>query len=312
MRFREALIYFPFALSVAAKRRSRRVAANVLRLRIQPLRSARTVSVLLSLIFCAQAFAAPARVVTLAPHLAELVCAAGACDRLVGVGEFTDYPEQAAKLPKVADAHGVNAEALLALKPDLVLSWDGGTPQSALDALTKLSVPVHSLKIRRLDDIAAAVEQIGGWLDTQAVAKAAAQEFRAGLAQLKMRYANSTKLRVMYQIENNPIYSVNPESPISQAINICGGSNVFSELPQLAAPVSREAVMAENPDVIVFARQDNTARILDDWSRWPELKAVREQHLYSVDANLLARATPRMLKGIEELCGLMDLARIRN
>ncbi|MEK6806045.1 MAG: cobalamin-binding protein [Pseudomonadota bacterium] len=255
--------------------------------------------------------ATPARVVTLAPHLAELVCAAGACDRLVAVGEFTDYPEQAAKLPKIADAHGVNAEALLAQKPDLVLVWDGGTPQSALDALAKLSVPVRSLKVRRLDEIATAIEQIGDWLGTAPVAKAAAQEFRAGLSRLAARYAQSRKLRVMYQIENNPIYSVNRLSPISQAINVCGGINVFGELPQLAAPVSREAVMAENPDVIVFARQDKVADILDDWSRWQELKAVRENHLFSVNADLLARAAPRMLQGIEELCGVLDMARIR-
>ncbi len=255
------------------------------------------------------AAAPPQRVVTLAPHLAELVCAAGACDRLVAVAEFTDYPETAAKLPKVADAHGVSAESLLAQKPDLVLVWDGGTPQSALDALAKLSVPVRALKLRQLDDIAVAIEQIGEWLGTPAAASAAAQDFRAGLARLTSRYSKSKKLRVMYQIENSPIYSVNRMSPISQAINVCGGVNVFGELPQLAAPVSREAVMFENPDVIVFARQDKVADILDDWSRWPELKAVREQHLYSVNADLLARATPRMLKGIEELCGLLDMAR---
>ena len=255
--------------------------------------------------------AAPQRVVTLSPHLAELTCAAGACEKLVGVAAYTDYPEAAAKLPQVADAHGVNAEALLALKPDLVLTWEGGTPQSALDALAKLSVPARALRVRRLDDIAIALEQIGEWLGTADAAKTAARDFRSGLARLAQRYAEASRLRVMYQIENGPIYSVNRESPISQAINVCGGVNVFGELPQIAAPVSREAVMAENPDVIVFARQDNVARILDDWSRWPELKAVRNEHLYSVNADRLARATPRMLQGIEELCGLMDMARIK-
>lgn len=266
-------------------------------------------SFLLAFFFSAAASAEAQRIVATAPHLAELVCAAGACERLVGVAAYTDYPESVAALPKVADAHGVNAEALLALKPDLVLTWDGGSPQSALDALAKLSVPSRALRIRKLDDIAAAVEQLGEWLGTAETARAVAERFRADLARLSARYGRGAKLRVMYQIENSPIYSVNRDSPISQAITVCGGVNVFAELPQLAAPVSRESVMAMNPDAIVFARQDDVKRIRDDWSRWPELKAVRDNHLFAVNADLLARATPRMIEGISELCSLMDFAR---
>lgn len=259
----------------------------------------------------AEPSSSPTRIVTTAPHLAELVCAAGGCSRLVGVAAYTDYPESAAQLPKVADAYGLNVEPMLALTPDLVLTWDGGTPQSARDALTLLSVESRSLRVRTLDDIATALTQLGGWLGTPTIADAAAVEFRARLATLVERYSKRTPLRVLYQLDRQPLFTINRDSPISQAIRVCGGSNVFAALPQLAAPVSREAVMAANPDVIIFAKQSDVKGIRDDWSRWPEIKAVRDGHLLAVNADLLSRATPRMLDGIAELCGLMDFARAK-
>lgn len=249
------------------------------------------------------------RIVTTAPHLAELVCAAGGCSRLVGVAAYTDYPASAAQLPQIADAYGLNVEPLLALTPDLVLTWDGGTPQSARDALALLSVESRSLRVRTLDDIATALTQIGGWLGTPAIAEAAAAEFRATLATLVERYSKRAPLRVLYQLDRQPIITINRDSPISQALGVCGGVNVFASMSQLAAPVSREAVMAANPDVIVFARQGDVQGIREDWARWPEIKAVREGHLLAVNADLLSRATPRMLDGISELCGLLDFAR---
>lgn len=249
------------------------------------------------------------RVVALSPHLTELVCAAGACAQLVATVQHSDYPEPVRRLPKVGDAFTLNAEALLALRPDLVVTWDGGTPVSTLAQLERLELDTLPLRVRSLDDIAEALLRLGERLSTQTAAHAAAHEYRARIAALRARYRDARRLRVFYQIQADPIFTINRDSPISEALRLCGGDNVFADLPQLAGALGAEAVLAADPEVVVWGRQDDSQRIRAFWQRWPQARATRSGRLYEVDADLLARATPRMALGIEQLCAVLDRAR---
>jgi len=253
----------------------------------------------------------PRRIVTLAPHLAELVCAAGACERLVGVVAYSDFPEAVARLPQVGDAFTVNAERLLALRPDLVLAWDGGTPREQQERLRALGLRVEPVRVQTLEEVAQALRRVGGWLGTRDAAERAAQEYLGRLDALRRAHARAAPLRVMYQMEVQPAFTVNRDSPISQAIALCGGQNVFAGLPRLSAPVGREAVIAADPEAIVFGRQENAAAIREFWARHPHVAAARRGALYAVDASLLARSTPRLVQGVEELCAALSDARKR-
>lgn len=263
---------------------------------------------LLAALLLAGPAAAAERVVTLAPHLAELVCAVGACDRLVGVARYTDEPGARDK-PQIGDAFAVNAEALLALQPDLVLAWDGGTAPQLVQKLAALKIPVRWVAVRRLDDVATALIGIGALVDRRAQAAQAAARYRERLAALRERYRGRAPLRVFYQIEVEPMFTISRRSPIHEAITLCGGVNVFANLAQLSAPVGTEAVLAASPEVIVFGRQDMAAEIRKFWQRWPLVRAVAHGQLYAVDANTLARQSPRVLDGVEELCKTLDRAR---
>ncbi|HUP91412.1 MAG TPA: cobalamin-binding protein [Solimonas sp.] len=247
--------------------------------------------------------------ITLAPHLAEMVCAVGGCGQLVGVVEYTDFPAEAAAKPKIGNAFAADPERVLALRPDLVLAWDGGNPPAMTERLRSLGVPVRSLAVRSLDDVAARLLDIGGLLGREDQACAVAQQYRDRLAALRTRYAGRPRLRVLYQIEVEPLFTINRTSPISEAIELCGGVNVFGGLPQLSAPVNKEAVLAADPDVVVFSRQDYVEQIRAFWARWPQAKAQARGHLYTVDANLLERQSPRLLDGVEQLCEVLEQAR---
>lgn len=249
------------------------------------------------------------RVIALSPHLAELACAAGGCGRLVGAVAWSDYPERVKALPQVGDAFAVNVEQVVSLRPDLVLAWDGGTPREVIDRLRGLGLRVETLAIRGLDEVADGLRRVGGWLGTPGAAEMAAQRYAARLARLRGRHRGLPELRVFYQIEANPPYSVSGASPISQAIALCGGRNVFADLPTLAAAVSREAIVARDPQVVVYTRQDDVAAIRAYWRRGPGVSATRAGALYEVDGNLLDRATPRLLDGIEQLCDALSAAR---
>ena len=251
------------------------------------------------------------RVIALSPHLAELACAAGGCERLVGVVAWSDYPERVKALPQVGDAFAVNVEQVVALRPDLVLAWDGGTPREVVDRLRGLKLRVETLAIRRLDEVGDGLRRVGAWLGSPGAGEMAAQRYGARLARLRQRHRGLPELSVFYQIEANPPYSVNRDSPISQAIELCGGRNVFADLPMLAAPVNREAVLARDPQVVVYARQDDVAAIRGYWGRGPGVAATRAGALYEIDGNLLDRATPRLLAGIEQLCDAINDARAK-
>lgn len=249
------------------------------------------------------------RVVVLAPHLAELSCAVGGCDKLVGVVNFTDFPAQAEKLPHVGDAYAVNTEAILGLKPDLVLSWDGGTPPETTERLAALGLHVEAIKVRTLADVGVALERVGQLLGTPDAGKTAAAAYRKRLADLTARYRGVKRLRVMYQIEASPAFTINRQSPISEVITLCGGVNVFAGLSQLAAPVTKESVLAADPDVVIYGEQDTGDEIRHYWAAFPQSKVQKNHHLYSVDASLLGRYSQRMLDGVEQVCAALQNAR---
>lgn len=267
-------------------------------------------ALLLSLALPFSAVAAE-RVVALAPNLTELVCAVGACDKLVGVDQRSDYPLSVRKVAKIGDAFNINPEAVLALHPDLVMAWETGTDPQRMHRLEQLGLRVVWVRVNTLDQIGDALVKVGALIgaSSEPIAASVARTYKTRLQMLRTRRPPEPRLGVLYQIDLQPIYTVNRQSPISEAIEICGGHNVFADLPQLAGIVSVESVLARDPDVILFPNELNREAVEKQWQRWPMLKAVRHKSLYGINDSLLARAAPRMLDGIENLCAVMDQVR---
>jgi iron complex transport system substrate-binding protein len=254
---------------------------------------------------------APAkRIVSLSPHLTELLYAAGAGARLVGAVEHSDYPPAARALPRVGSDAGIDLEAVLALRPELVVAWPNAGSRRAVDRLAELGVPVFRSEPRELDDIAKTLERFGVLGGTIAEASAAAAAFRARSSALQKAHAGRATVRVFYQVWDRPILTVNGEHVISKVLKLCGGENVFAALPVIAPEVDREAVLRANPMVIIASGQD-TARPawLDAWRAFPELHAVAKGHLYAVPPGLIQRHAPRILDGAVQVCQLLDKAR---
>lgn len=256
--------------------------------------------------------AAVRTIVTLSPHLAELVFAAGAGDRLVGTVAFSDFPAGAQRVPRVGDAFRVDHEAIAGLRPDLVLAWRSGNPPETLHRLESLGYRVTVLEPEQLEDIAAHLERIGELAGTRAVAQPAAAEFRARLAGLRERFGSARPLRVLVQLSARPFFTVTDRHFIGQGLAVCGGENVFGALSGITASVSVEAILEAAPEVIVASAVGGPAAVqaeLAPWREWPGLPAARGGHLYAIDADLLSRPGPRILDGIERLCAILDEVR---
>jgi iron complex transport system substrate-binding protein len=255
--------------------------------------------------------AAPARrIVSLAPHITELLFAAGAGGRVVGDVEYGDYPPAARALPKVGSFSRLDLEAIVALKPDLVMGWASSSPPAAISRLRAMGLTVYVSETHRIADIAGELERVGKMAGTEAVANSAAAAFRERHARLVARYSRQPPVTVFYQIWKQPLMTVNREQIISDAMRLCGGRNVFAQLPILAPTVTVEAVIAANPEVIVASGMgESRPEWLDDWRRWTTLTAVARDNLYFVPPDLLQRHTPRILDGAEKLCTHLETAR---
>ena len=256
---------------------------------------------------------APARrVISLAPHLTELMFAAGAGARVVGTVEYSNYPEAAKTVPRIGDSALLDLERIVSLKPDLILVWQHGNAQRQLDKLLSLGIPVFYNQPNRLPDIARSIEQLGRLAGTEASASAVARGFVAREAELRKRYAGRPPARVFYQIWEKPLMTINDEHLISDVIRLCGGQNVMGSLKPLVPVISTESVLDVDPEVIAGATTGtNTRSKLDNWKAWPRILAVKRDNLYVIHTDLISRHTPRILDGAQQMCENFDAARAK-
>jgi len=255
------------------------------------------------------------RVITLSPHLTEIVDAAGGTSQLVSVSAFSNYPESVKKLPITNDARSIDLEKMKQLKPDLIIYWRGGTPETQIESIQKIfahSAQIIFVEPKKLNDIATDIEKLGQLLGSSALAQKNAASFRSEVAQLKKKYHNAQKrkVRVFYQVWAQPLMTLNHDHLISDIIELCGGEQLFAKEKLLVATISKEAVVKANPEIIftaVDAKQMKT-----DWTMWqsiPQLAATQKKAFIEIDADTISRPSQRVLSGALKICSEIDKIR---
>jgi len=254
---------------------------------------------------------APQRIITLAPHLAEIAFAVGAGARLVGVSSYSDYPDEASRIPVVANNGRLDLERILRLRPDLALAWMSGNPTLEIERLERRGIPVFATEARRLADIPRVLRLIGSAVGADAQAARTAHDAEARIESLAVRYQQRPRLRVFVEVWHQPLMTVNGAHLISDVVRLCGGQNVFADAPMLTPSVSREALLAARPQVVIMSSGLGTESEQNE--RWRAsagaLPAVRAGALYAIDPGLLHRQGPRLLDAAQMLCDKLELAR---
>lgn len=250
------------------------------------------------------------RIITLTPHATELMFAVGAGASVVGAVEFSDYPPAAQKIPQVGGYAGLNIEAILALQPDLIIYWPEGNPARDIQRLQQLKLPLYASDPNTFADIAASLQRFAELTGRADEGFVATRAFQQRLAELQQRYQQAKAVRVFYQVWHQPLVTQSGDTFISRVLELCGGENIFARLPMRSPQISEEAVLAENPDVIIASGMAaERPQWLDHWRRYPHLSAVKNNHLYHVHPDLLHRPTPRLLDGAEQVCALLESVR---
>lgn len=250
----------------------------------------------LMILFIIQAAASdqPITSITLSPHLTELVFSAGGKQSLIGISAYSNYPEESKDIAIIGDAFRLDYELIKALQPDVVFYWKDGTANQVIQQLEKLNFKLQEINITQLSDIPKAIVQISQTLNTTPLESP--DLFIQRLELLKAKA--STSKTALIQISDKPIYTVNGEHWMSEAIGICGLKNVFAELKPLSAAVTLESVILNKPEVIITTGQyDNNALI-----QWPNIPAVKNNLIIQLNADTFTRPTLRILIAIDHLC----------
>lgn len=264
---------------------------------------------------------APARrVVTIAPNLTEIVADLGALDRIVGTVNTSNFPPEAARIPRIGDHQRLDLEMILGLKPDLVLVWTHSGTERELAMLKAAGLRAFRVEPLRLTELAPAIERVGRLLGLADVGRQRADALRSTLATLRAaRPADAPKVDVFYQVWSEPLMTLSGRHIVSDVIELCGGRNVFAELQPLAPPVSIEAVLRARPEVVLSAREDGGGPLLkrapDDpgYAIWRRLgdgfTPARRSWLYTLPGDEISRAGPRIAIGARAVCQALDEVR---
>ena len=250
------------------------------------------------------------RIVSLAPSLTELIYSAGAGENLVGVVEHSDFPAAAKALPIVGRFDLLDIERILELDPDLVVAWQTGNPRSSVYQLRQLGLTVYVAEPKSLAAIPSHIERLAVLAGKELNDLKVIYDFRQKLEVLDSKYRHQSPVTIFYQVWDRPLITAGGNELINDIIRLCGGRNVFANIRRVAPKVSREAVLKRNPEVIIASGIDiERPEWLDDWLRWPSLKAVANKNLFFVPPDLLQRHTPRALLGAAQICDQLDQAR---
>jgi iron complex transport system substrate-binding protein len=249
----------------------------------------------------------PTRIVSLAPSVTEMLFAIGAGEQLVGVSQFCNYPPEALMKPKVGYANP-NLESLVALQPDLVVAPSEIVKPDIILKLDQLKIPVFVLKDSNVEDIFVHIQTLGRMLNRSTTANAVAMELRGQVAQIKQRTERLSPVRVLYVLNSQPLITVGPGSFIDQLIVLAGGVNVGAKSGTSYPRLSMEAVLQDDPEVLVFPVGE-TEGISDSeqqaWRQWSTITAVKRGRLHQIPADLLNRPGPRIARGLELLADIL-------
>ena len=250
----------------------------------------------------------PRRIVSLAPSITEIIFAIDQAHRLKGVTWFSDYPPAAAKLPKVGSYVRPDLERIVALNPDLCIAIKDGNPKQVIDRLQALNIPVYAVDPRNLSKVMETILDIGGLLAASEKAGLLVESMRLRIAHIKARMDNiDNRPRVFFQIGISPIVSIGTDTFIHELIVRAGGQNVAAGTTAYPR-FSREQVLAFSPEVFIItsmARDAVFEKVKKDWSRWPNMPAVRDQRIHLVDSDVFDRPSPRLVDALELLAKLI-------
>ncbi len=257
----------------------------------------------------------PPRIISFAPSSTEIIAELGCVERLVGVGDFCQYPAEVTRLPRVGGLFDPNLELIMELAPDLVVMR--GSNQSVMKMCADRGIDIYNDPTERLDDVFVAIDELGERLDRAGAADALKSRIRGELDAVRNAVRGAPRPGVLFVVGRRAgevpagVTTAGPGTFIDDLIRITGGENVFGSLDAEYPDVSLEAIVAAAPDVIIEAQPEAeasaelTQRVMDVWRRLRSLPAVETNRIYVITDDNVLIPSPRMTETARRLAGLL-------
>jgi len=246
-----------------------------------------------------------ARIVSLAPHLTEILFSLDVGDKIVGTVKFSDFPKKAKNIPRLGDAFALNVEAIVAMQPDIIFAWHTGGVSASVERLNELGIPVFVNHSSSLNDIASGFVRMGKLVGKAANGLRLQSQFNEKLKRLESDILDGPV--VFFQISDQDLYTISDNHIIGQSIRHCGGQNLFPDLQPDVTLVSKEAVIAGSPDLILLTHStmNSPGTKASPWlNRWQSYSFFKGR-VALIDPGLISRPSFRMLEGLSRICELI-------
>ena len=250
----------------------------------------------------------PKRIVSLAPNITEMIYFLGLGERLVGVTQFSYFPKEAQKKPKVGVYTDVNIEKVVTLNPDLVIATADGNKKADVEMLEEAGIPVYVVNPRKVYQVLDTIERLGTICGVVERAKHLANRLRERVIRITEAVRDRKRPLIFLVINMKPLMSVNQSTIHHDIIQLAGGRNMTEDQPITYPKLGMEEIIKKGPDAIIISsmeREREFEKVQQEWFQWSTLPAVQKGRVYLIDSDLIDRPAPRIVIGLEEMAKLI-------
>lgn len=241
------------------------------------------------------------KIVSLAPSQTEILFAIGAGEKVVGVTTADDYPEEVKEIEKVGGFDGWNLEMIIALEPDLVINYGQGSEEDN-KRFEEAGIVVASFLPETIDDVMDTIEKIGVLTGNSDKAKEVVEDMKSERDEIISKVKDLETKRVFYEVYNDPLMTAGPGSFIDELINLAGGENIAKDADSPYPQYDVEKLIEKNPEVYLIPDDSTTTlETLKERPGFENIDAIKNSQVYFLDADIVSRAGPRIIEGLEEI-----------
>ena len=246
----------------------------------------------------------PKRIVSLAPNITEILFSLGLDEEIVGVSTHCNFPAMARSKVRVGSYIRLDFEKIASLNPDLIIATGAGNTRDTVDRLGKLGFQTYVIYPKNFRDILQSIAHIGQVVNREKEAQAIIEGMRKRSGRVIELTKGLPRPKVFVQIGDAPMVTVGKGSFADDLIRLAGGENVAEKEKEVYPRLGMEEVLKRAPEVIVISSMSPTGdyqKILQEWTRWKTIPAVKNGRVHLIDSDLLDRPSPRIIDGLEEL-----------
>ena len=250
----------------------------------------------------------PRRIISLAPNITEILFAINAGDRVVGVSEFSNYPDAALSLPKVGTYIKPNLERIIELSPDIVIATSDGEKEKEVKKLQTLGIGVYVINPTDFFGIIATVREIGTLVSSEVKAEEVALGMEKKINEVRVKVSGLKKVKVLLTFSMEPIITMSSGTFQDDMIKLAGGTNIAANVRIRYPRFSVEEIIVRAPEVIVVTSMspgDDLKKADELWSRFGTIPAVKTGRIYMINSDIVDRPAPRIVEGLYELARLL-------